>query len=135
MANIGLLSAPETDSKTTDIEKLKESLANILAEQFRLEFKSIHLSGQLLRSIDVSTDGEGNYQVKIPPQIYDIGFYRKYGIIKNISPNSYAIEVNLTGGFSGMHKDYLAHCLNRAIMAWAATNGITRMNMDMSRKD
>ena len=64
MANIGLLSAPETDSKT-NIEKLKESLANILAEQFRLEFKSIHLSGQLLRSIDVSTDDEGNYQVKI----------------------------------------------------------------------
>lgn len=135
MANVNLLPAPDVDSSTINIQTLKRSLANILADQFRLEFQSIHLSGQLLRSINVSTDEEGNYQVEIPAKIYDVGFYRKYGIIKHTSQDSYAIDVNLTGGFSGMHKDYLAHCLNRAIMAWASTNGITKMDIDISRID
>ena len=135
MATVNMLPAPKPSKKKKSIRELKKSLAELLADQFRYEFQSVHLSGQLLRSINVSVDDEGNYQVEIPPQIYDVGYYKKYGIIKHISQDSYAIDVNITGGFSGLHKDYLAHCLNRAIMAWAAQNGITKMNMDITRVD
>lgn len=131
MASVNLLPAPKPKRKKS-ISELKKSLAQILADQFRQEFQSVHLSGQLLRSITVSEDEDGNYKVEIPPQIYDVGYYKKFYVIKHTSPDSYAIEVNLTGGFSGMHKDYVAHCLSRAVMTWAATNGITKMNMDLS---
>lgn len=95
-----------------------------MANLFRNEFKSVHLSGQLLKSIKVKMDESGNYQVEIPPQIYDIAFYRKNKVVRHISQDSYAYDVNFSGGFSGVHKDYVSRCLARAIQMWAAENKI-----------
>lgn len=124
MAEVSLLPSSSNNSSEVGIETLKESLARILAEEFSEEFRAVHLSGQLLKSIKVSKDDADNYMVRIPPQIYDIAFYRRYKVIKNISTDSYALDVNLTGGFSGLHKDYVQKCLSRAIMRWAAQNNV-----------
>lgn len=127
MANVSLLPTSLQDASagnSVDIQSLKESLANILADTFRDEFKAVHLSGQLLRSIKVTRDDVGNYMVEIPPQIYDIAYYRRYKVIKTVSSDSYAIDVNLTGGFSGLHKDYVSRCLSNAISRWAMNNNL-----------
>ena len=125
MANVSLLPASlESSSSDIGIESLEQSLAKILADEFRNEFRTIHLSGQLLKSIKVSKDDSDNYMVRIPPQIYDIAFYRRYKVVKNISTDSYAIDVNLSGGFSGLHKDYIQKCLSIAIQKWAMQNNI-----------
>ena len=112
-----------------DIQSLKESLAKILAEQFRNEFKSVHLSGQLMKSITITSDEEGNFIVEIPPKIYDIAFYKRHGVVKPISQDSYAFAINFTGGFSGLHKGYFALCVSHAIQIWKTVN---RLEINMA---
>lgn len=132
MATVILFSNPTTTKRLRSAKMLKKDLANTIANKIRDEFRSVHLSGQLLDSINVSIDDEGNCQVEIPPQIYDIGYYKRYGIIKHISQDSYAMDVDITGGFSGLHKDFLMNCVKRAITEWAANSGIKHMNIDFS---
>lgn len=114
------------------LSQLKDSFARILAEEFRKEFSVIFLSKQLYNSIRVFVDEDGRYHVAIPAQVYDIDFYRKRGIIKHIGTEGYSLDVNITGGFSSRHKDYVAKCIERTIYRWAGENGIKTMNIKMS---
>lgn len=114
------------------LSQLKDSFARILAEEFRKEFSVIFLSKQLYNSIRVFVDEDGRYHVTIPAQVYDIDFYRKRGIIKHIGTEGYSLDVNITGGFSSRHKDYVAKCIERTIYRWAGENGIKTMNIKMS---
>lgn len=114
------------------LSQLKDSFARILAEEFRKEFSVIFLSRQLYNSIRVFVDEDGRYHVTIPAQVYDIDFYRKRGIIKHTGTEGYSVAVNVTGGFSTRHKDYVARCIDRTINRWAGENGIKTMNVNMS---
>ncbi len=105
-------------------DKLKESLARTIAQQFRGEFDKVHLSGHLRDSIVVRKI-DGGWQVRIPPKMYDIGYWRKSGVLLyNKGNKSYASQVDVTGGFSGVHANYVERCINEGIIMWAAQNGI-----------
>ena len=116
-----LLKMDERQLKTL---KLQLSLALILKNEFKKEFQTIHLSKQLYHSIQVFAGDDGKVHVRIPAPMYDVNLYRKRGVIKHISQNSYAMAVNRTGGFSGMHKDYVSKCIHNAINRWQSENHI-----------
>lgn len=127
MANVALLNTTELAVPT-----LAQSFASILASVFREEFKAVHLSGQLMRSIKVEADGDGNYRVEIPPQIYDIAKFRKSGVVIPTSQDSYALKVNVTGGFSGTHKDYVERAIFAAFARWQQANGLDPGKLKMN---
>lgn len=112
------------DERQLKMLKLQLSLGLLLKDEFKKEFQNIHLSKQLYHSIHVFAGDDGKVHVRIPAQMYDVNFYRKRGVIKHISQNSYAMAVNRTGGFSGMHKDYVSRCIYNAINKWKAENRI-----------
>lgn len=131
MGQVKLLPA-SNESEIGKIEKLTSSFASILAECLRDEFKTIHLSGQIMDEIHISTDGKGVYSVEINPRIYDVWSYKKKGIMKHTSPNSYALDVDTEGGFSGMHVGYVYKCIQAAWALWSIQNGIksdVKLNM------
>ena len=132
MATVILFSNPTTKKKGKSGNRLKRDLADTIANRIRNEFRSVHLSGQLMDSINVTIDDEGNCKVKIPPQIYDIEYYKRYGVIKHISPDSYAVDVDIQGGFSGLHKDFLINCIKWAITEWGVNSGIKHMSIEFS---
>lgn len=130
MANVALLNTPELAAPT-----LAQSFASILASVFREEFRAVHLSGQLMRSIKVEADGDGNYRVEIPPQIYDIAKFRKSGVVIPTSQDSYALKVNVTGGFSGTHKEYVERAIFTAFARWQQANGLDAGKLKMNISD
>lgn len=132
--NIDMASVLMLNTTELAVPTLTQSFASILAEVFREEFRAVHLSGQLLRSIKVEADGNGNYRVEIPPQIYDIAKFRKSGVIVPTSQNSYALKVNVTGGFSGTHKNYVEKAIMTAFVRWQIANGLNpgKLKMDIT---
>lgn len=114
--------------------RLKLSFALILKEELRKEFEFVHFSKQLYNSIQIVPGDDGKIHVLIPPQMYDINFYKKRGIIKHISQNSYAMAVNRYGGFSGKHKDYIPRCIYNTIRRWQSENNISIKKMNTSIK-
>lgn len=127
MANVALLNTTELAVPT-----LAQSFTSILASAFREEFKAVHLSGQLMRSIKVEADGDGNYRVEIPPQIYDIAKFRKSGVVIPTSQDSYALKLNVTGGFSGTHKDYIERAIFATFVRWHLANGLDPGKLKMN---
>ena len=106
----------------TDWTKSKRRLAEIIVKNLKSEFSSVHLSGNLASTIKISSykDGsESGYEIEIPAQTYDIGRFKNRGVIVYTGKGSYANEVDLSGGFSGKHKDYVERCIQRSISEWA----------------
>jgi hypothetical protein len=109
------------------------SFGMILKEELRKEFEIVHLSKQLYNSIQlVPSSEDGKIHIRIPAQIYDIALYRKRGVIKPISQNSYAWAVNRSGGFSGTHKDYVSRCIYSTIRRWQTENNIHIQKLNTS---
>lgn len=98
-------------------------LADIIVKNIREEFQEKHLSGNLADTIRVEkyngSDGIG-YDVVIPAETYDIKEFSKTGKIVYTYNGSYASQVDVTGGFSKEHKDYINRCIDKSVREWLA---------------
>lgn len=104
----------------SDIRRLGELIAGNIKENFR----EVHLSGNLMDGISVSSTGDG-VSVSIPAVRYDIDRFRKERVIVlRPAEGSYAEEVNKTGGFSGFHVGYVEDAIRKGIIQWCSSLGI-----------
>lgn len=103
---------------------LKQELAKCIVEELNEEFRYVYLTKQLVDSIKIHTFNDDVF-IEIEPQIYDISYAMKYGVIKpGKKTGSYASEVDRYGGISGKHKGYLEKCIQKGIQKWLALNSI-----------
>ena len=94
-------------------EKIKQKIIN--------DFKEVHLSQNLMNTISVSSTPTG-FLVDIPAEIYDLAKYYKEGVIIYTGAGSYAEDVDINGGFSGKHKDYIERAILESVSEWLAEN-------------
>lgn len=108
------------------------ALADLIAANVRANFEEIHLSGNLMDTIEVGKDF-GYYMVRIPAVRYDLAKYRAtHAIVYTPEKGSYADEVDSRGGFSGRHVDYVDLSIKRALYQWLAD---CRLNADIKFKN
>lgn len=99
-------------------KKMKKKLANFIVEEVKKEFAFIHLSKNLLNSIEIIETKE-SVIINIDPKRYYMATFRKTGKLKfTPSGKSYASEVDKRGGLSGKHKGYVSNCINKGIQKW-----------------
>lgn len=85
-------------------EKLR--LANKIVENIIADFEKVHLSTNLMSTIEIRVVGN-NVEIEIPADIYDVEKYLNEGVLIYTGEGSYASDVDTYGGFSGKHKDFL----------------------------
>lgn len=103
---------------------LEKDLAEKIAEELQNEFEMAHLSRNLMNTIVIRKTEKG-YEVEIPAIRYNIEEFRRTGqIIYDQGNDSYAEEVNVTGGFSGTHIGYVDLAISMAIHRWKNDNGL-----------
>lgn len=100
----------------------KIELANCIADAIRKEFKDIHFSYNLVKTMKIEVNGN-DVSIDIPAMKFNLKQYRLKGIIKYYYRGSYANLINYTGGFSGTHKDYTQRCIEEGISKWLAQKG------------
>lgn len=101
------------------LKLLKRELALEIRRELRKEFETIHLSGNLAKTINFRKKRNGDYVLTIPAKCYDINTYKKTGAIVYNEKGSYASIVNKTGGFSGKHTNFAKTRVMKAIQKWA----------------
>ena len=94
-------------------EKIKQKIIN--------DFKEVHLSQNLMNTISVSSTPTG-FLIDIPAEIYDLAKYYKEGVVIYTGAGSYAEDVDINGGFSGKHKDYIERAILESVSEWVAEN-------------
>ena len=103
---------------------LNKDLAYKIAEELQNEFAQVHLTGNLMNTIEVKAT-ENGATVEIPAQLYDIDRFLETGeIVHDKGDGSYASQIDTTGGWSGKHTNYVDRCIKRAINRWKAENGL-----------
>lgn len=108
-----------------DIRRMKEDLALMIEAEVMDEFSAIHLSRNLMETMSVYSDGDGDFVVTIPAIRYDIGKYRaEKVVVHQPERGSYAEQVNRTGGFSRTHTGYVEKAIYEALRKWAEKYGI-----------
>ena len=100
---------------------LLQKLAEKIKEKIRNDFKEVHLSQNLMNTISVSSTPTG-FLIDIPAEIYDLAKYYKEGVIIYTGAGSYAEDVDINGGFSGKHKDYIERAILESVSEWVAEN-------------
>ena len=100
---------------------LLQKLAEKIKEKIRNDFKDVHLSQNLMNTISVSSTPTG-FLIDIPAEIYDLAKYYKEGVIIYTGAGSYAEDVDINGGFSGKHKDYIERAILESVSEWVAEN-------------
>ena len=96
-------------------------LAKKIEENLKKEFELVHLSGNLMDTIEIIPSENGFY-VDIPAEIYDIQNWYNNGLIVYTGDGSYAEEVDVQGGFSGKHKEYIERAILESIREWLVEN-------------
>ena len=100
----------------------KQMLWNYLYNQFRNELyneiqnRNIrkHYSGNIYRTTTLD-DGTDTSYINIPAPMYDIDMYEKKKVIVYTGEGSYAKEIDISGGFSGDHINYIDDSIIYAI--------------------
>ena len=100
---------------------LLQKLAEKIKEKIRNDFKEVHLSQNLMNTISVSSTPTG-FLIDIPAEIYDLAKYYKEGVVIYTGAGSYAEDVDINGGFSGKHKDYIERAILESVSEWIAEN-------------
>ena len=95
-------------------------LAEIIKSKIKDNFEEIHLSGNLMNTIEIKRT-VGGFSVEIPAKLYDIAFYKKEKVIKYTGLGSYAQLVNTSGGFSNVHINYVEKAIQESIQEWIKT--------------
>ena len=112
-------------------EEMKFRLAHLIEQAIKNDFKYVHLSGNLMDSIDIYQDiytyidedsGKPVRSEKIIVDItaprYSIATFLRTGAIIPTGRGSYASTVDKKGGFTGKHKEYAERAISTAISIW-----------------
>lgn len=91
------------------VEKIKKKIKE--------DFAVVHLSQNLINTIEIRRTTFG-FELEIPAEIYDIAKWYKDKVIVYRGTGSYAQAVDVEGGFSGKHKDYVEDAIKDAIREW-----------------
>ena len=110
-------------------EEAKQELANLIINNLKKDFDFVYLSHNLADTIYLE-ETENGLQIHIPAKMYDLGLYEKERVIKCTGRGSYANEVELYGGFSGKHRNYVLRAINDAIRVWANSKNINLERID-----
>lgn len=100
---------------SNDLSILTEKIVN----KIQANFEEIHLSKNLVNTIEVRRTTFG-FEIDIPAEIYDIGKWKKEKVIVYTNQGSYAQQVDVDGGFSGQHINYVENAIQEAISEWAS---------------
>ena len=100
----------------------KQLLAEIIVMNLRTEFMLKHLTGNLLDSIKIESDGS-SVKVIIDAPTYDMLEYLKNKTIVHDYKGSYASSLNEKGGQilnkkTGNHKGYVDEIIMKSITMW-----------------
>lgn len=98
-------------------------LASEIINGLKDEFAEVFLSGNLRDTIKVNINAN-SIVIDIPAEMYDIEKYKDEGVIIYSGNGSYAQAVNITGGFSGKHTNYLENQITNAINRWIKKHGL-----------
>lgn len=101
-------------------------LANAIKEEIRKDFQLIHLSGNLANTIEIEVVNQSTIRIKVPAKTYNIYLYQKKGVIVYNNKGSYASDVDINGGFSGVHQNFLERAVMAAIERFIAQFGYTK---------
>lgn len=104
-------------------DKLLLSLAQKIEDNIRKNFETVHLSGNLMNTINI-TMSETGFAVEIPAEMYDIEKYLNEKVIVYTGEGSYAQKVNISGGISGKHINYVEYAITDAIYEWIKENNL-----------
>lgn len=100
-------------------DAMVEKLASLISDALQKDFREYYLTGRLRDTITVGKGANGGVVVNVPADAYDVDLYmRKRVVVNRPDLGSYAQLVNVTGGFSGIHKGYVERALDMAIWAW-----------------
>lgn len=105
----------ENELEPISIQDLSK-VSNFIFQELKKDFVNIHLSMNLYNSIKILKAGN-KYIIDIDANAYNINKFIKDGVIEYTNKGSYAQKVDVEGGFSRLHKNYI----ERAIY-----NGVTR---------
>lgn len=115
-------------AKEIDWQRAKLKLAKIIIQNLKAEFDKVHLSGNLANTITIkqyqNINGDSGFDIEIPAQIYDVVLYRKKGVVVYTGKGSYANAVDVTGGYSGLHTNYVDNCIRKSISQWLTLMGL-----------
>lgn len=100
-----------------DYNLLLQDLANMIIEAIKGDFKDIYLSGNLRDTITLERSKNG-FRIVINARIYDLVKFKKDNVIIYTGDGSYASDVDVKGGFSGKHKDYVERAIYKSIPIW-----------------
>lgn len=89
-------------------------LVNFIKNRIRENFETIHLSENLINTIEVRRTTLG-FEIDIPAEMYDIPRFESEGVIVYTGEGSYAQEVDIVGGFSKKHKNYVEKAIQEGI--------------------
>jgi hypothetical protein len=97
------------------------------------EFQEKHLSGNLIRTVDVIID-EDNIRIEIPAPTYNMLKYQKEGVVVHTNHGSYASKLDIEGSsfmiypndsrkgsfriHPGNHQGFVDKVLKSAIQEW-----------------
>lgn len=98
-------------------QQMLQDLANEIQANLKADFKKVFLSGNLRDTIRIVNTGNA-VQIEIPAEMYDVNQFMQNQVIVFTGQGSYASEVDITGGFSGKHKNYVQRAINKAINVW-----------------
>lgn len=104
-------------------EELLKKLADKIKTYLKKDFEEIHLSENLMNTIEVSKT-ESGFLIEIPAQVYDIARFKNEKVIIYTGSDSYANEVDNSGGFSKKHKDYIENAVLKSIEEWIKENDL-----------
>lgn len=101
-----------------NIQAQIQDLVRKIYAHLRAEFALIYVSGNLRDTIKVSKTETG-YIIDIPAEMYNKRIWKKEGVIVHLNNGkSYANEVDLKGGYSGKHVDFVETAINRSIKSF-----------------
>lgn len=94
-----------------------EVLKSYIIEQLQYEFSEIFLSHNLIDTMEIKEINDG-YIIEIPAEVYDIDIYKNKKVVVYTGEGSYADEVDISGGFSGKHKNYVDRAISKSMRKW-----------------
>lgn len=104
-------------------------LAMKIRDKLREDFIELHLTGNLMETIQINKTGTG-FEIEIPAEIYDLKTWYEKGVIVYTGNGSYAQDVDVEGGFSGKHKNYVEDAIKEAISEW-----VKELNFNVRKVD
>lgn len=97
---------------------MKKILAQLIIDNIKENFKVKHITLNLVNTIQIQFNEDGNFIIDIPAEIYDLKLWNEKKAIVYTGTGSYANLVNKKGGFSGTHKNYVETAIDKAISQW-----------------